>query len=227
MQLYIPNLTDQLAQIGSGSDQLRDRRARRRVHGLSRGHGRSRIPEGPGVGAGVVHLEPLLRQLRPGQFHDRDRTTRTSSSARRTSATARAASCGTTSSACCAAIGPNAFKIYGAYYLPGTRRSAPSPSRSRAQPWEEHSYLPYIALTTNTSDTDRYAEPAGSHRSVARAARPELHAGAAVPQALQGRGRRPTSSTSSTARPATTSSRTSAPLTSACRGPSTIRGGWS
>ncbi len=33
------------------------------------------------------------------------------------------------------------------------------------QPWEAWSYEPYIALTTSTSDTDRYAEPAGSRRS--------------------------------------------------------------
>jgi hypothetical protein len=33
------------------------------------------------------------------------------------------------------------------------------------QPWETWSYEPYIALTTNTSDASRYAEPAGSRRT--------------------------------------------------------------
>ena len=33
------------------------------------------------------------------------------------------------------------------------------------QPWETWSYEPYIALTTSTSDTNRYAEEAGSRRS--------------------------------------------------------------
>ena len=33
------------------------------------------------------------------------------------------------------------------------------------QPWEAWSYEPYIALTTSTSDTNRYAERAGSRRS--------------------------------------------------------------
>jgi hypothetical protein len=33
------------------------------------------------------------------------------------------------------------------------------------QPWEAWSYEPYIALTTSTSDTNRYAEKAGSRRT--------------------------------------------------------------
>jgi hypothetical protein len=37
------------------------------------------------------------------------------------------------------------------------------------QPWETHSYLPYASLTTSTSNTARYSEPAGSHRSPAHA----------------------------------------------------------
>ncbi len=68
--LYIPNLSDQLAQIGSGSS-LRHRRARWRVHRLSRADGGRRIPQGPRVGPGLVHAEPLLRQLRPGRLDDR------------------------------------------------------------------------------------------------------------------------------------------------------------
>jgi hypothetical protein len=33
------------------------------------------------------------------------------------------------------------------------------------QPWEEWSFEPYRALTTSTSETSRFAEPAGSRRS--------------------------------------------------------------
>ncbi|HEY7475531.1 MAG TPA: hypothetical protein VH679_11000, partial [Vicinamibacterales bacterium] len=33
------------------------------------------------------------------------------------------------------------------------------------QPWEMQSYEPYIALTTNTNDSNRNAEPAGSRRT--------------------------------------------------------------
>ena len=100
-ELYIPNLTR------SGSDRQIGRRA-----GLS---GSSYViaeldgaftkyyeatletewRSGQDVRPRLLHLEPLLRQLRPGQLHRR-RTTRTSSSARRTSATAPAASSGTT-----------------------------------------------------------------------------------------------------------------------------------
>ncbi|HEY7059553.1 MAG TPA: hypothetical protein VH458_23620, partial [Vicinamibacterales bacterium] len=60
---------------------------------------------------------------------------------------------------------PNAFKIYGAYALNWNASVGAFAIAQSGQPWEEHSYLPYVALTTNTSDTDRYAEPAGSHRS--------------------------------------------------------------
>jgi hypothetical protein len=37
------------------------------------------------------------------------------------------------------------------------------------QPWETHSYLPYSSLTGSVSNTARYSEPAGSHRSPAHA----------------------------------------------------------
>jgi Carboxypeptidase regulatory-like domain len=60
---------------------------------------------------------------------------------------------------------PNAFKIYGAYGLNWNGSVGAFITAQSGQPWEKHSYLPYASLTTNTSDTDRYAEPAGSHRS--------------------------------------------------------------
>jgi hypothetical protein len=37
------------------------------------------------------------------------------------------------------------------------------------QPWEMWSYEPYVALTTSTSDTSRYAEKAGTRRTGAHA----------------------------------------------------------
>jgi Carboxypeptidase regulatory-like domain len=64
---------------------------------------------------------------------------------------------------------PNAFKIYGAYTLNWNASVGAFAIAQSGQPWEEHSYLPYAALTTSTSDTDRYAEPAGAHRSASHA----------------------------------------------------------
>jgi hypothetical protein len=60
---------------------------------------------------------------------------------------------------------PNAFKIYGAYALNWNGSVGAFITAQSGQPWEKHSFLPYASLTTNTSDTDRYAEPAGSRRS--------------------------------------------------------------
>jgi hypothetical protein len=60
---------------------------------------------------------------------------------------------------------PHMFKLYG-YYMLNWRASAGAFFVAQSgQPWEAWSYEPYIALTTSTSDTSRYAEPAGSHRS--------------------------------------------------------------
>ncbi|HWK11301.1 MAG TPA: hypothetical protein VNR64_14670, partial [Vicinamibacterales bacterium] len=64
---------------------------------------------------------------------------------------------------------PNAFKIYGAYALPWNATAGAFAIAQSGQPWETHSYLPYAALTSSTSNTDRYSEPAGSHRSPSHA----------------------------------------------------------
>jgi hypothetical protein len=64
---------------------------------------------------------------------------------------------------------PNAFKIFGAYSLPWNATAGAFAVAQSGQPWETHSYLPYASLTSNTSNTDRYAEPAGSHRSPSHA----------------------------------------------------------
>ena len=85
--------------------ELRHRRARRRLHQVLGGHRRVGVAGRQDVRPRLVHVEPLLRQLRPGQLRRRP-TTRTSSSARRSSPTARGASSGTSGTATCAATGP-------------------------------------------------------------------------------------------------------------------------
>ena len=111
---------------------------------------------------------------------------------------------------------PNAFKIYGAYTLNWNASVGAFAVAQSGQPWEEHSYLPYAALTTNTSDTDRYAEPAGSRRSDGHA-QLDVNYTQELPFLSDYKGVITAyCSTSSTARPATTFSRTSAPPTSAC-----------
>lgn len=54
------------------------------------------------------------------------------------------------------------FKVYGSYTLPWKSSVGAYAIYQSGQPWEFHSYEPYIAQTTSTSDTNRYAEPAGS-----------------------------------------------------------------
>jgi hypothetical protein len=57
------------------------------------------------------------------------------------------------------------FKVYGYYNLLWDATVGVYAVAQSGQPWETWSYEPYIALTTSTSDTSRYAEPAGSHLS--------------------------------------------------------------
>jgi hypothetical protein len=57
------------------------------------------------------------------------------------------------------------LKLYGYYALPWEATIGAYAIAQSGQPWEIWSYEPYIALTTSTSDTNRYAEPAGSRRS--------------------------------------------------------------
>ena len=122
---------------------------------------------------------------------------------------------------------PNAFKIYGAYTLPWNASAGAFVIAQSGQPWEEHSYLPYAALTTNTSDTDRYAEPAGSHR-VGRARAARLNYTQELPFLKRYKGVVTAyvfnvfdSQTGYNIQP------NFAPPTSACHGPSSIRAGWS
>jgi hypothetical protein len=62
---------------------------------------------------------------------------------------------------------PHMLKLYGYYLLDWNATAGGYFVAQSGQPWEMWSYEPYIALTTSTSDTSRYAEPAGSRRSPA------------------------------------------------------------
>jgi hypothetical protein len=57
------------------------------------------------------------------------------------------------------------FKLYGYYNLNWNATAGAFVVAQSGQPWEAWSYEPYVALTTSTSDTNRYAEPAGSRRT--------------------------------------------------------------
>jgi Carboxypeptidase regulatory-like domain len=57
------------------------------------------------------------------------------------------------------------LKIYGYHALPWNATAGLYAVAQSGQPWEAWSYEPYIALTTNTSDTARFAEPAGTRHT--------------------------------------------------------------
>jgi hypothetical protein len=60
---------------------------------------------------------------------------------------------------------PHLFKLYGYHTLDWNASAGAYVIAQSGQPWETWSYLPYVALTTSTSDVSRYAERAGSRRS--------------------------------------------------------------
>ncbi|MGH9364090.1 MAG: carboxypeptidase regulatory-like domain-containing protein [Thermoanaerobaculia bacterium] len=60
---------------------------------------------------------------------------------------------------------PHMLKIYGARQLPWKGSFGLFFVAQSGQPWETNSYEPYRSLTTSTSDSNRFAEPAGSRRS--------------------------------------------------------------
>ena len=57
------------------------------------------------------------------------------------------------------------MKLYGYYNLKWNATAGAFIVAQSGQPWEVWSYEPYVALTTSTSDVNRYVEPAGSRRS--------------------------------------------------------------
>ncbi len=60
---------------------------------------------------------------------------------------------------------PHLLKVYGYRQLPWKASVGAYFVAQSGQPWETWSYEPYRSLTSSTSDTSRYAEPAGTHRS--------------------------------------------------------------
>ena len=60
---------------------------------------------------------------------------------------------------------PHMLKMYGYYTLDWNATAGAYFIAQSGQPWEIWSFEPYIALTTSTSDASRYAEPAGSRRT--------------------------------------------------------------
>ncbi|MEO6235773.1 MAG: carboxypeptidase regulatory-like domain-containing protein [Vicinamibacterales bacterium] len=64
---------------------------------------------------------------------------------------------------------PNAFKVYGSYFLPWHASVGTFVVAQSGQPWEKWDYSLYSALTASTNETIKYAEPAGSHRAPSHA----------------------------------------------------------
>jgi hypothetical protein len=60
---------------------------------------------------------------------------------------------------------PHLLKLYGFYSVPWNATVGAYFVAQSGQPWEAWSVEPYRALTTSTSNINRYAEPAGSRRS--------------------------------------------------------------
>ncbi len=62
---------------------------------------------------------------------------------------------------------PNSFKLYGAYQLKWHASAGAFLIAQSGTPWEAWNYLPTksLQISASTSDTDRYAEPAGSRRT--------------------------------------------------------------
>jgi len=61
---------------------------------------------------------------------------------------------------------PHMLKIYGYHELPWNASTGAYFVAQSGHPWEAWSYEPYVPLVgTSTSDTNRYAEPAGSRRT--------------------------------------------------------------
>ena len=60
---------------------------------------------------------------------------------------------------------PHLVKLYGYRQLPWSATVGAYFVFQSGQPWQEESFEPYRTLTTSTSDSNRYAEPAGSRRA--------------------------------------------------------------
>jgi hypothetical protein len=59
----------------------------------------------------------------------------------------------------------NIVKLWGTYQLPWRATTGAFVVYQSGQPYQIESYLPYTGITASTSDTDRFAEPAGRRRT--------------------------------------------------------------
>ena len=164
-QPYIPNLAADLTTLGGSGNsyviaELDGSFTDYRALTLEAEYRKDR----PGSRARTPTAGTTATSTRTGRQRPRVMTP-TSSSARRTSAMVRDASCGTTSLDACTATGRTPRRSWAPTSSRGMRRSARFAFAQSGEPWETHSYLPYAALTTSTSNTARYSEPSGSHRS--------------------------------------------------------------
>jgi hypothetical protein len=62
---------------------------------------------------------------------------------------------------------PNVFKVYGAYTFRWHASAGAFVTAQSGQPWETHSYVPYAALTTSTWERSDFSRVSGSRRSPA------------------------------------------------------------
>ncbi|MGH9371741.1 MAG: carboxypeptidase regulatory-like domain-containing protein, partial [Vicinamibacterales bacterium] len=61
---------------------------------------------------------------------------------------------------------PHQFKLYGYYTVPWNATAGAFLIAQSGHPWQSESYEPYVPLVgTSTSDSNRFAEPAGSRRT--------------------------------------------------------------
>jgi hypothetical protein len=60
---------------------------------------------------------------------------------------------------------PSALKVYGSYFLPWNASAGAYAMYQSGQPWEKWDYTVYSQFGEGTSETIRFAEPAGSRRS--------------------------------------------------------------
>ena len=175
-ELYIPDLTRAAAPRSRSGSQLCHRRARRRLHQVLRGR--------PSRPSGAATRRSSAART-PG-------ATTTATSTRTTRRVANDANIFIGSSFIADGAGRqfwdnkygdlrgdrrHLLKLYGYYPLPWNATAGALRVAQSGQPWEAWSYEPYIALTTNTSDTIalRRAGRFAPHCR-ALAARSELHA---------------------------------------------------
>ena len=204
-ELYIPNLATVRAEIGGSSYVIAE------LDGaFTKYYEASLESEWRGeqdLRPRLLRLEPLLRQLRPGQHHHRERPS-TSSSALRSSATAPARQLWDKRYGDLRGDRRHQLKLYGYYQLPWHATVGGFAVYQSGQPWEAWDFT--IVPASPRPPHHRRHQPlrrAGgvAHHRRPLPARPQLHPGLPVRSTLQRAAARSTCSTSSTSRRGTTS----------------------